>query len=281
MSSPMPPAQDAPPTAADRGPTGRDEDPALRDPAADPAADETGPRGGSGAMFDGIAGRYDLLNRIISLGIDQRWRRLAVEALALPREGTRPPRVLDLATGTADLAVEIARQHPHAEVVGLDPSTEMLARGRVKVDRAGLDPRVRLEVGDAERLPYPDDAFDGVAIAFGIRNVPDRERALREMARVTRPGGRVAILELAEPRGGLLGSAARFHVHHVVPTLGAILSGSWEYRYLQRSIAAFPPAEAFAELMGTAGLDVLDVRPLTFGVCTLYVGTPAGGERAR
>jgi demethylmenaquinone methyltransferase/2-methoxy-6-polyprenyl-1,4-benzoquinol methylase len=149
--------------------------------------------------------------------------------------------------------------------------------GRQKVAAAELARRIELRVGDAEQLPFPDRSFDGVTIAFGIRNVPDRGRALREMARVCRPGGRIAILELSEPGGGVLGALARFHVHTLVPTIGALLSGAREYRYLQQSIAAFPPAAQFAAQMTACGLQVLRVEPLTFGVCHLYVATPNGG----
>jgi demethylmenaquinone methyltransferase/2-methoxy-6-polyprenyl-1,4-benzoquinol methylase len=224
-------------------------------------------REGSGAMFDAIARRYDLLNRLISLGIDQSWRRQTVAALEL-RPGAR---ILDLATGTADLAILVARTEPGASVVGLDPSQGMLGVGREKLERGGLSERIELISGDAEQLPFEDRSFDGICMAFGIRNVPDRDRALREMARVTRPGARVAILELSEPRGGLLGPLARFHIHTVVPTLGRLLSGQREYHYLQRSIAAFPPAEAFTARIQAAGLEPLETRPLTFGVCHLYV----------
>ena len=228
-------------------------------------------RGGSGAMFDRIASRYDALNRVISLGVDQGWRRRTVRALALGPEA----RVLDLATGTADLAIAIAKSQPHADVVGLDPSVGMLDVGRAKLARMGLDARISLVEGDAMALPFEADSFDGVSIAFGIRNVPDRPKALAEMARVTRPSGRVAILELGEPRGSVLGPLARFHVHRVVPTLGAWLSGAGEYRYLERSIAAFPPSEEFADVMRESGLDVISVQPLTFGVANLYVARPA------
>jgi len=224
---------------------------------------------GSGAMFDAIAPNYDRLNRILSLGVDQRWRRRTVAALAL---GETAARVLDLATGTADLAIEIAKQYPAAQIVGVDPSSGMLEVGVRKLAARGLEDRVTLEVGDAQALAHADASFDGATIAFGIRNVPDRARGLAEMARVVRPGGRVCILELSEPRGGLIAPFARFHVHVLVPRIGALLSGKREYRYLQRSIAAFPPADEFAAMMETAGLVVEQVTPLTFGVCHLYVG---------
>ncbi len=227
------------------------------------------PDGGSGAMFDNIADRYDLLNRIISLGIDQSWRRKTVDALGLGSQS----HALDLATGTADLAILTAERVPGCKVTGVDPSVKMLEIGRQKVEKQCLSERVELHEGDAQSLQFADNSFDGATIAFGIRNVPDRIQGLREMARVTRPGGRVAILELSEPRGGLMGPLARFHVHTLVPWVGSLLSGAKEYRYLQRSIEAFPPAEEFAETMRTAGLDVLEVTPLTFGVAHLYVAT--------
>jgi len=214
------------------------------------------------------------VNRVISLGIDQSWRRKTVRALNL----APAHRVLDLATGTADLAIQVARTEPLLSVVGLDPSGKMLDVGRLKVERAALTERVELVQGDAQALPFADNSFDSVCIAFGIRNVPDRGKALREMARVTRAGGRVAILELSEPRSGLLGALARFHIHAVVPYVGALLSGVKEYQYLQRSIAAFPPADEFTTLMQSSNLNVIGVHPLTFGVCHLYVaesGQPA------
>jgi len=221
-------------------------------------------------MFDGIAHRYDLVNRVISLGIDQSWRKKTVRALAL-QPGAK---VLDLATGTGDLAIMIARLHPHVSLVGVDPSQKMLEVGQKKLDAEQLSERIELKVGDAQALDFPDRTFDGVSIAFGIRNVPDRVQGLREMARVTKAGGRIAILELSEPRGGLLGPLARFHVHSVVPAVGALLSGAKEYHYLQKSIAAFPPARRFEGMMREAGLRIVSSTALTFGVCHLYVGEP-------
>lgn len=231
-------------------------------------------RDGSGAMFDHIAHRYDLLNRILSLGVDQRWRRLTVRALAL---ADGPTQVLDLATGTLDLAIKTARHYPAAHVVGLDPSPRMLAVGRCKLQSSALSERIRLIRGDAQNLPFPNACFDAVTMAFGIRNVPDRLMALCEMRRVTRPGGRIAILELGDPPPGLLGALARIHVHVVVPRIGALLSGAREYRYLHESIARFPPPDEFVALLRQAGLEALAVTRLTFGVATLFVAAVPGG----
>lgn len=227
--------------------------------------------GGSGQFFDAIAHRYDLLNRILSMGLDPHWRKKAVRALDL----SQATRALDVATGTADLAMEIARTHPSLKVDGIDPSVEMLAIGDQKLQKKSLTDRITLQEGDGLALPFEDNIFDGAAVSFGIRNFPDRLKGLQEMTRVTRPGGKVVILELSEPRKGPMAAMARLYVHHAVPRIGSLLSGSKEYRYLQESIAAFPPAEEFAEMMRTAGLENIEVHPLTFGVVNLFVGTPS------
>lgn len=246
-------------------------------------ADPQLPQLGSGQMFDKIAARYDRMNRLLSLGLDQRWRRRVVRSLGIDsmrKQQTASlgvqPRVLDVATGTGDLAIEIARACPGATVIGLDPSAGMLAVAQQKLEKRSLTARVTLELGDAQTLPQANCSMDAATIAFGIRNVPDRAKALRELARVVRPGGRIAVLELNEPRErGVFAAAARLHTHQIVPRLGAWLSGAREYRYLQSSVAAFPAPDAFADLMRASGLVVLEVVPLTFGVCTLYVATPS------
>lgn len=223
-------------------------------------------RPGSGEMFDRIANRYDLLNRVMSLGIDQRWRRQAARCLGLSAR----QKVLDVATGTGDLALCVAATDPSVTVVGLDPSPRMLEIAEQKALARGVGDRVQLCRGDAQALPFENDSFDAVCIGFGIRNVPDRTLALTEMLRVTRPAGRLSVLELSEPKAGGLGLLARFHVHQLVPLLGSLLSGTREYRYLQESIAAFPPAEEFRTLIESAGWTQAEAKPLTFGVAHLY-----------
>lgn len=228
------------------------------------------PRAGSGQMFDGIAERYDLLNRVISFGVDQSWRQQTVAALDLAQ--AESPTVLDLATGTGDLALLVAKNYPRARVIGLDPSVRMMEVGRQKVATRGRSDAISFVEGDAQNLPFEDNTIDGLTMAFGIRNVPDRPLALREMARVLRPGGKAGILELSEPQTGMLGALGRFHMHHVVPFLGALISGEAEYRYLPQSIAAFPQPADFARLMTQSGLTVERVVPFTFSVCQLFVG---------
>ena len=225
-------------------------------------------RPGSGAMFDSIAKRYDLLNRLMSLGLDQRWRKRTIESLQVqPKD-----RILDLATGTGDLAVGICEQYPEAQVVGLDASEQMLNMCRAKFAKHQLGPdRATVQLGDATALPFDQDCFDGLCVGFGVRNFPDRPVALTEMHRVLKPGGRLAILELCEPQRGALAPIAKLHVHHIVPLLGALLSGKREYRYLQRSIAAFPPATEFEDMMRSAGFNSVQSIRLGFGACSLFI----------
>ncbi|MEK6710990.1 MAG: ubiquinone/menaquinone biosynthesis methyltransferase [Nitrospinota bacterium] len=222
------------------------------------------------AMFGDIAPTYDLLNRLLSLGIDQGWRRAGVRLLlldALRGEG----RFLDLATGTADVALEIRRQlGPRARVAGADFAFPMLLRAREKAARrrAGLD----LLQADALALPFPSGAFDGVIIAFGLRNLEDRAAGLAEMARVLRPGGRLVILEFGKP-AGLFGMVFRFYFRWLLPAVGRLVSGHpTAYRYLPETVGEFPPAGALSAMMREAGLGHVAVRPLTGGIVELHTG---------
>ncbi len=227
------------------------------------------------SMFDRIAPRYDLLNRLLSAGVDARWRRKAVDALALDvGDGDRKgvARILDLCTGTADLLIEALGRDPRRRGLGADLSPQMLARGLRKLERRGMASRSSLACADAERLPLRDALFDGVLVSFGIRNIGDRERALREMLRVLRPGGRLVVLEFSMPRG-VLGSLYRIYFGHVLPWIGGIISGDpAAYSYLPASVAAFPSPQAFAALMEKAGFGAVSWTPLTCGIATLHLG---------
>lgn len=234
-----------------------------------PAGAEQTVKGGTGDMFDAIASRYDMLNRIMSMGQDQYWRTRAVKSLGLSSGDT----VLDVATGTGDLAIMIAQKNPGVRVEGIDPSRNMVTIGNGKVAQKSLERRVELKIGDGQALPFEDNSFDGAVVAFGIRNFPDRLEGLKEMTRVTRPGRKVVVLELSEPRGKVLGTAARAYIHHIVPRIGSALSGKKEYRYLQESIEAFPAPDDFVALMREAGLSSARAYSLSFGAVTLFVGT--------
>lgn len=222
---------------------------------------------GTGTMFDRIATRYDGTNRVLSLGMDSGWRRVMVDALAL----TASDRVLDLATGTADVA--ILEGASGATVLGIDPSEQMLEVGRGKVRAAGLDEFVVLKRGDATGLALANATFDKLSIAFGIRNIPDVAAALGEMRRLAAPGATLAILEFCEPVDGPLAPVARLFIRHVVPFLGAMFSGAhWdEYRHLQTSIAKFPPPPQFAAMIADAGFTVDATTFLAFGSVALYI----------
>jgi demethylmenaquinone methyltransferase/2-methoxy-6-polyprenyl-1,4-benzoquinol methylase len=222
-----------------------------------------------GEMFSSIAPRYDFLNRLLSLGVDRRWRRLAV-AETIPSAGGR---FLDVATGTADMALEIVRQKgPGVSVAGVDLSVEMMRVGQEKCARAGQSRSVSFLRAPGECLPFGDDVFDSACVAFGIRNVVDRERGLREMCRTVRPGGRVVVLEFSSPTGPVFGALYRFYFRSILPRIGGIFSRGAAYAYLPESVLAFPDPPAFAEMMRAAGCVSVAHRPLTFGIVTLYVG---------
>ena len=222
-----------------------------------------------GEMFSSIAPRYDLLNRLLSLGTDRRWRRKAVAWIRPETGGVH----LDVATGTADVALEIFRQKGiGAFVAGVDISAAMMRIGREKAARAGLSGRLAFVRAPGEALPFRDNAFDSASIAFGIRNVVCRDRGLKEMCRVVKPGGRIVILEFSQPESALFGALFRFYFTRVLPLLGGLLSRRSAYTYLPDSVREFPPPRAFAEMMREAGCDTVTFRALTWGIVTLYVG---------
>lgn len=223
-----------------------------------------------GEMFSAIAPRYDFLNRLLSFGTDRRWRRAAV-AEAVPVRGGRH---LDVATGTADVALEILRQKGAGTyVAGSDISAEMIRIGREKVSRAGFSDRMGFVLAPGESLPFRDAAFDSACVAFGIRNLADRPRGLREMCRVVRPGGTIVVLEFSHPRSSFFGALYRFYFTNVLPRLGGVFSRRSAYTYLPESVSSFPEPERFSQMMRDAGCTGVAFRPLTLGIVTLYVGT--------
>lgn len=219
-------------------------------------------------MFDRISPRYDRMNAILSLGLDRRWRRLAVAALG-PADGKR---YLDVGCGTGDLCVAILRTAPAAFVTGMDLSAKMLALAADKTRQAGAADRVQLCEGDVTSLAFGDAAYDGIISAFCIRNVADRPRGFREMRRVLRPGGRAVILELTRPRSALVRFGHKVYGRAVVPLVAALLSDAGAYRYLTQSIDLFPDSGRLAELMGEAGFKDVTHRPLSGGIVTLFTG---------
>ena len=220
-------------------------------------------------MFDRIAGRYDLLNHLLSAGLDRRWRKRVANLLP-PGDNLH---VLDLACGTGDQLIALTASGRVVHGVGLDLAEEMLTIGREKISQRGLEQVLSLQTGDAENLPFDQNSFDAVTIAFGIRNMIDVKRTLREMLRVLKPKGRALILEFSIPRHRLVRGPYLFYLRHVLPRLGAIISGdSAAYRYLNETIETFPHGEVFCQIMRDTGFANVTATPLTAGIVSLYRG---------
>jgi demethylmenaquinone methyltransferase/2-methoxy-6-polyprenyl-1,4-benzoquinol methylase len=219
-------------------------------------------------MFDAIAPRYDLLNHVLSAGMDRRWRDRAIEALALP-PGTR---IIDLCTGTGDLAIAATRLVAPVSVIGVDFSSEMLRLGLGKLRNLGLGGAVRLIRGDATRIPLADASCDAATIGFGIRNVAEPERALAELARVLRRGGRLAILEFGQPRIPGIRMLYSWYFRYLLPLVGrAVSKHTSAYSYLPASVGQFPPPAEFSRMIAATGFSHVRAVPLTFGIVYLYV----------
>ena len=219
-------------------------------------------------MFNAISPKYDALNRILSAGIDQSWRRKTLREI----RATGALNLLDVATGTADLALALAKGIPGSEVVGVDISAGMLEVGRSKVRARDLEGRVRLDLGDGEQLPYEESSFGAVTVAFGVRNFENLEQGLRDMRRVLEPGGTLAVLEFSQPTAWPLRSLYLFYFKNILPRIGRMVSkDASAYTYLPNSVQAFPYGEAFAAKLREAGFKSVRVRPLTFGIASLYL----------
>jgi len=224
-------------------------------------------------MFSAISLRYDMLNHLLSLNIDRRWRRKTVSKTTFPP----PQRILDLCAGTADLALEYLKainstDEEKLQVVALDFSPQMLSHGARKAKRQGLERKIAFTEGDASILPFPDNSFDLCAVAFGLRNVVQWQTAIAEMARVVRPGGKIAILEFSTPPRGILRRLYLLYFLRILPFIGNLISKSRAYQYLPDTVMAWPEPEQLRQAMLQAGLKEVHCHPLTFGIACLHIG---------
>lgn len=218
-------------------------------------------------MFDSIAPAYDFMNRAMTMGIDRIWRARAVRQLCR----RAPRKILDIATGTGDLAILLASRMPQATVTGVDLSAGMIGIGQHKITRAGLDARVTLQVADCLALPFADGTFDCVTAAYGVRNFADLEAGYREMHRVMAPGATLCVIELSTPVNRLVKPFYSLYTRHIIPAVGRIVSkDSRAYTYLPESIAAVPQRDEMCALMRRAGFTDCRWRSFTFGVCCVY-----------
>ncbi len=221
-------------------------------------------------MFDHIAPAYDNLNHLLSWGIDKSWRKKAINLL----KPFRPRRIMDVATGTGDFAIKACRMLNPEELVGTDISEGMMNVGREKVKQMGLDRQISFAKEDCTALSFPDNRFDAITVAFGVRNFEDLDRGLREMRRVLAPGGHLVILELSTPERFPMKQLYSVYSKAVIPTLGKLLSKDRSaYTYLPQSIKAFPQGEVMQEIMLRAGFGQVSFKRLTMGICTLYFAT--------
>ena len=220
------------------------------------------------AMFNSIAPSYDFLNHLLSFGIDKLWRRRLVKRLLR----NNPEKVLDVATGTADLALVMAKQSPTVRIVGIDISESMLAIGMVKLKKRMLQERITLKKASALSVPYDDEQFCAAMVAFGVRNFEDLSQGLKEIYRVLKPNGELAVLEFSMPRHWPFNAIYRFYFLKFLPWVGGKISGNRQaYTYLPESVLFFPQGEAFARILKSVGFNAVEIKVQTFGIATLYI----------
>lgn len=220
-------------------------------------------------MFDNISPRYDLLNRILSLGIDVYWRKKAVAKL----KKAQPSEVLDIATGTADFAISIYENLKPKRIVGVDISEGMLAVGREKIRKQRYSEYISLQTGDSENLPFENETFEAITAAFGVRNFENLEKGLGEMYRVLKKGSKIVILEFSQPESFPFKQLYFFYFQYILPFLGKLVSNdNRAYTYLPESVKAFPYGKDFLQILGKLGFKNLECDVLTFGIASIYVG---------
>ena len=219
-------------------------------------------------MFNNISQRYDLLNHILSMGIDILWRRKAIKLL----QEVKPDTVLDVATGTGDFAIEALRLKP-SKITGIDISQGMLDMGKIKMKDKGYDSKIEMLLGDSENLPFNDNMFDAITVGFGVRNFENLEKGIAEMHRVLSEKGKIAILEFSKPRKFPIKQLYNFYFLKVLPTIGKLISKDPRaYTYLPESVKAFPDGEDFVSIMEKCGYNEVKQITLTFGIASIYVG---------
>lgn len=219
-------------------------------------------------MFDNISPKYDLLNRLLSAGIDVTWRKKAIDQLA----ALHPQKMLDVATGTGDLAIEASRLKPQ-EIIGIDISEGMLSFGKEKMKKLGLDHMIHLEVGDSERIQFDDNTFDAVTVSFGVRNFENLEKGLSEILRVLKPGGKLVVLEFSKPTAFPIKQLFGFYSRFILPTIGKMISKDQSaYTYLPESVEAFPEGKNFLNILNKVGYTESSQKKLTFGISSIYTG---------
>lgn len=219
-------------------------------------------------MFDSISPRYDLLNRLLSGGIDIYWRKKAIRKLA----PARPQLMLDIATGTADLAIEALSLNPQ-KIIGVDISEGMLSFGRKKLEKMGLQNKIELRKGDSEALLFDDNTFDAAMVSFGVRNFENLDKGLADICRVLKPGGMLMVLEFSQPTAFPIKQLYEFYSLHILPRIGKVISKDTSaYDYLPESVKAFPYGMTFLQHMQGAGFSETQCEPLTFGICSIYTG---------
>ena len=218
-------------------------------------------------MFDKIAFRYDFLNHFLSAGIDVGWRKKAIRLL----ETDKPHRILDVATGTGDFAITCYKMLKPQHITGIDISEGMMEIGRKKIERAHLQQSIELLKGDSEAISYPDNSFDAVTVAFGVRNFENLEKGLTEIQRVLKPGGKLVVLECTQPSNAIVKPLYRFYMNKITPGIGKIVANSNDaYQYLNDSVARFPEKQNFINILNKLDYRNAFYKTLTLGICTIY-----------
>ena len=219
------------------------------------------------SMFNDIAGRYDFLNRFLSAGTDIAWRRKAIKYLT----PLHPRQILDVATGTADMAIMESKILNPEKITGIDISEGMLEIGKAKIEKAGLGGKIELQLGDSETIQFAENSFDAVTVAFGVRNFENLGKGLNEILRVLRPGGRLVILEFSKPKMIGIKQLYQFYMNYIAPAFGKLFSKNYNaYKYLDQSIQKFPEGKNFIAILNNLGYNNTSCKPLSLGICSIY-----------